>query len=223
MPKTERVVFFEPASQIPRLTLDIKKIDFTLQFLRLGQKVAIVGYDSQKLIERLVVRAQLPHRHGGLGSHVILVDGGNSSDPYLGISFARQYGLEIEDVLSKIISSRAFTVYQLESLITHELTSIITQYDAKLVVISDLLAMFSDDPFLDKQDAKRILDSILLSISKLKECLVVVSISKPTKPEIMKSFDRVIRLSNKDDDITVDLDDKNYTIKEKDLEIISHR
>ena len=226
VPRIEKPVIFEPASRVPRLTVDIKKIDSIMPFLSLNQKVVVVGYHAQKLLERLAVRAQLPHRYGGLGSHVVLVDGGNSSDLYLGINFARQYGLDIKDVLSKIISSRAFTVYQLESLITRELPGIITKYNAKFVIISDILGMFTNDPYLDKNDAQLLLNSMLSSISKLKECLVMVSISKPTRCDgiILQSFDRIIQLSEKDDSITVEFDHKNtLAIKSNELEIISRR
>ena len=222
--KPGKPVLFQSASQVPRLTIDIEKIEPSLHLLSLGQKVAIIGDHSQKLIERLVVRAQLPHRYGGLDSHVILVDAGNSSDPYLGISFARQYGLDIKNVLSKIISSRAFTVYQLENLVTNELSDVVSRYSAKLVVISELLSMF-DDPYLDKTDAKLLLDSILESISKLKQCLVIISISKLGKFShiVEKSFDRTIILSDKDDTITIEIDNKNYAIKKSKIEVISHR
>jgi hypothetical protein len=225
MPRTENQVKFQPASSVPRLIIDIKKLDSLIPFLSLNQKIAVVGSCAQYLIERLAVRAQLPHRHGGLDSTVIIVDGGNSSDPYLCIDFARQYGLDVNQVLSKIISSRAFTVYQLENLITHELPDIITKYNARLVVISDLLALFSDDPYLDNDEAQQLLDSIISSISKLKECLVVVSISKPTRDQsILKSFDRIIKLSDKDDIITVKLDDSDHlTLQNKELEIIPRK
>jgi Rad51 len=216
-------VFFQPASKVSRLTIDIEKMDSILYSLGLNQKVAIVGTNSQKLVERLAVRAQLPHRYGGLDSHVILVDGGNSSDPYMSINFARQYGLDVNHMLSKVISSRAFTIYQLENLITHELSCIISRYNAKMIIISDLTEMFSD-PYLDDTDAQKILDSILNSISKLKECLVIVSISKCTKYDyILKSFDKIIHLSNKNDSVLVEIDNKNFTLKQNDLELVSHR
>lgn len=225
MKKMESKVIFEHASRVPRLTTDITKIDLLLHFLSLNQKVVIVGCGSQTLIERLVVRAQLTHRYGGLDSRVIVVDGGNSSDPYLCINFIRQYGLDIEGALWKIISARAFTVYQLESLITQELPRMIKKYDAKFVVISDLLEMFVNDPYLDKTDARRLLDSISNSILKLNDCLVVVSISKLIKyGDVMKSFDRIIRLSHKNDAIIVNIDHIDpFVIKTDDLEIVSHK
>lgn len=221
--KTQERILFHHASQVSRLTTGIEKMDFILYSLGLDQKVAIVGTNSQKLVERLAVRAQLPHRYGGLDSHVILVDGGNSSDPYLSINFARQYGLDVNQVLSKIISSRAFTVHQLENIITHELSSVISRYNARLVIISDLLAMFSD-PYLDGIDAQRILDSILDFISKLKECLVIISISKYTKYDyILKAFDKIISLSSKNDSISVEIDNKSFALKQNDLELGLHR
>ena len=224
VPKSEKPVLFQSASQVPRLTIDIEKIDSSLHLFSLGQKVAIVGHQSQKLIERLMVRAQLPHRYGGLDSHVILVDAGNSSDPYLGISFARQYGLDIRNSLLKIISSRAFTVHQLENLITNELSDVVSKYNAKIVVISELLSMF-DDPYLDRTDVKLLLESIMESISKLKQCLVIVSISKLEKYShtIKKSFDRTIVLTNNDDSILIEIDNKNYAVKKSRIEVISHR
>src|SRR6266481_2080515 len=76
VPKPEKPILFQSASKVPRLTIDIEKIDSSLHLFSLGQKVAIIGNQSQKLIERLVVRAQLPHRYGGLDSHVIVVDAG---------------------------------------------------------------------------------------------------------------------------------------------------
>jgi len=56
----------------------------------------------------------LPERYGGFGSHhVIIIDAGNSSDIYQCVNFARQYGLDIKDMLRRIVVSRAFTVHQL--------------------------------------------------------------------------------------------------------------
>src|SRR5438445_10290352 len=103
--QTRQKFVFQSASKLPKLCFDIEKLDSVLHFLRPGQVIGISGKKSQYLIERLCVRAQLPKRFGGLDSHVILVDGNNRSDVYLCVEFARQYGLNPDDVLSKIISS----------------------------------------------------------------------------------------------------------------------
>jgi hypothetical protein len=83
--------------------------------------------------------------------------------------------------------------------------------------------MFSD-PYLDHIDAQKILYSILNSISKLKECLVIVSILKHTKYDcILKSFDKIISLSNKNDSVSVDIDSKNFSLRQNELELVLHR
>ena len=97
---------FQKASQIPKLTLDIPKLDSVLHFLTLGQKICISGIHVQKILEKICVRAQLPHRYGGLDSRVLLVDGANSSDLYQCVNFAQQYGLDVYKILDGIISSK---------------------------------------------------------------------------------------------------------------------
>lgn len=216
-------VLFEQASAIPKLTFDISKLDATIQFLRINQIVGIIGYSSQKLIERLCVRAQLPKRYGGLDSTVILIDASNSSDPYLGINFARQYGMSVENVLSKIITSRAFTVHQLAHLIINELPNILKQYNSKFVVISDLFGMFND-PYLDTKEAEIILQEIINTISKLRNCLVVISISKQTKFDyiITSKCDRVITSSKKYHRVSFEINNKEpVLVKQSELEIIA--
>ena len=66
-------------------------------------------------------------------------DAGNSLDFYQYENFARQYCLDIKEILQRIVVSRAFTVYQLADLIINELPKVIKQFDTRLVVISDLL------------------------------------------------------------------------------------
>jgi hypothetical protein len=224
--KTKDLILFQQASSIPQLRLDIEKIDSILNFLRINQVIGIVGYNCQKIIERLCVRAQLPKKHGGLDTSVVIIDGGNSSDPYLCISFARQYGLQVDRVLSRIISSRAFTVDQLWCLVTSKLPNIITKYNARIVVISDLLNMFVDDPFLDKNESWLMLDDIIKSISKIHGCIIVVSISRLTEYDNMvsKLFDRTIRISKQQYRLDIQVDDKvPAQIKEIELELIPQR
>ncbi|HJU13578.1 MAG TPA: hypothetical protein VJ792_03905 [Candidatus Nitrosotalea sp.] len=224
VPRQEISATFQRASAVPRLAIDVRKMDEILPFLSIGQKVLVTGRHSQKIIERLAVRAQMPPRHVGLGSHVVMVDGGNSSDPYLCTDFARQYGLDVNVVLSRIISSRAFTVYQLASLVTRELPDVVKRYGAKLVVISDMLSMFCD-PYLDTAEAENLAKYMASSISGLRECLVVSSISKPTRYDniIAESFDRVIRLDESDHFISVGMGEGKIQIREDDLEVVPRR
>jgi hypothetical protein len=210
---------------MPKLCFDIEKLDSVLHFLRPGQIIGISGKKSQHLIERLCVRAQMPRRFGGLDSSVILVDGNNRSDIYLFIEFARQYGLRVDDALSKIISSRAFTIHQLASLVIDILHGMIRQHDTQIIVIPDILGMFANDLYLDPYEAKIIVKEIASAISKLEDVLVVVSMCQESSFDgiIAKVCDEIVTISDQWNRLGVTIGDKKITLQEEDLLTVSQR
>jgi hypothetical protein len=125
-----------------RLRFDIEQTDSLA--IDIGERICSVGKCST-LVDRLCITALLPERHGGFGSHhVIIIDAGNQSDIYQCVNFARQYGLDIKDILRRIVVSRAFTIYQLVALITNELAKVVRRFDTKVLIIQDMLHMFID-------------------------------------------------------------------------------
>lgn len=218
-------IVFQKASKIPKLTLDIPELDSILQFLTLGQKVCILGIHTQKILERICVRAQLPHRYGGLDTNVLLIDGSNSSDLYLCIDFAQQYGIDITNALDRIITSRAFTVYQLANLITNELQNAIKQHNSKIVIISNLLYFFTNNPCLNVKEMKIILKQVTRSLEKIQDCLVIISLGFPTQYDeiILDIFSRKIRINASYNALSININDngqhKTILIKKEELEI----
>jgi hypothetical protein len=65
-------------------------------------------------------------------------------DIYQCVNFARQYGLDIKKVLQNIMVTRVFTIYQLADLIIQELPRMVQQFNTKVIVISDLLNVFTE-------------------------------------------------------------------------------
>ena len=202
-------IVFQKASQIPKLTFDIDKIDSILHFITTNQKICIAGIHTQKIIERLCVRAQLPHRYGGLDSKVLLIDGANSSDLYQCVDLAQQYGLDAKKILSGIISCRTFTVYQLANLIVHELQNAIKQYGAKIVIITHLLNFFTNDPYLNSHEMQKILRTVVNSLKKIQNCLVVISLGLPTQFDgmLLQLFSRTIKLKQSYNALSVHIND----------------
>lgn len=221
-----RPTVFQKASGIPRLTLDIPKIDSILDFLTLNQKVCITGPYSQKLIERICVRVQLPHRYGGLNSNVVLIDGANTSDLYQCISFAQHYQLNVKKVLEKIYTSRTFTAYQLADLILYDLQQVIETTKTKVLIITDLLHFFTDDPYFDSQEVRLLLEQIADAISKVKDCLVIVSLSRPTEYDkiFLQLFDKTLQISKDYHRLSIKVSEENKTqsvlLKKSELETI---
>jgi len=79
-----------------------------------------------------------------LFSNVVFVDGGNSIDLCTIASLSKRTGLKHDEVLSKIKVARAFTAYQLDTIISARLEEVICKCEPSLLVISCLTDMLMD-------------------------------------------------------------------------------
>ena len=89
----------------------------------------------------------------GLGTNVVFVDGGNTFRLYDISTIAQSYDLDPGTVLEKIFISRAFTAYQLTSLVLERLQKAIDTYNSKLVILSNLAQLYLDKD-VPKKEAK---------------------------------------------------------------------
>ena len=200
-------------------------MDSIFQFFTLGQKICISGTHVQKILERISVRAQLPHRYGGLDTTVLFIDGANSSDLYLCIDFAQKYGLDVKKTLNKIITSRAFTLYQLANLIIENLYKTIQEYNSKIIIISNLLYFFTNDPYLNTKEIEIILKQIINSLEKIQDCLVIVSLDFSSKYDkiILKPFSRIIQITANGNTLSININDngqqETVLMRKEELEI----
>jgi hypothetical protein len=83
-------------------------------------------------------------------------------------SFARQFGLVV---------SRAFTIHQLAQLVVYELPKALREFKSKIVVVSDLLQMFLEDPQVNKKEASYLIDEIMQSLHKMDDVMLIMSVS----------------------------------------------
>ena len=200
-------------------------MDSIFQFFTLGQKICISGIHAQEILERISVRAQLPHRYGGLDTTVLFIDGANSSDLYLCIDFAQKYGLDVKKTLNKIITSRAFTLYQLANLIIENLYKTIQEYNSKIIIISNLLYFFTNDPYLNTKEIEIILKQIINSLEKIQDCLVIVSLDFSSKYDkiILKPFSRIIQITANGNTLLININDngqqETVLMRKEELEI----
>jgi hypothetical protein len=75
---------------------------------------------------------------------VIYVDGGNSLDPYLLTNACRLFRIDADSLLRRVQVARAFTVFQLDTLITQKLEHILARHKPRLVLISCISELFLD-------------------------------------------------------------------------------
>jgi hypothetical protein len=196
--------------------------------LHLGDRLCIIGSNANLFVTRLCIQALMPAHRGGIGvQSIIFIDAGNNSDIYQCVNFARQLGLEVEKILRRIVVSRAFTIYQLAGVIIRELPQVIRRYNSKLVVISDLLKMFTEDPQISKAEAGYLIGEIAASLDRMTDVMMILSIhdESPFNADILKSFGKRIEVSKKGGKLCIALCNHHRStqtsVPEKDLRIIS--
>ena len=198
---TQLPKFKNAYSSFGSLNFDIAALDSILQ-LKVGESVCIIGQYAKIIRDRLIVRALLPERHAGFDSpNVIIIDAGNDSDVYQCINFARQYGLDIKDILRRTIVSRPFTIYQLSDLIIFELPKILEKYKTRIIFLSDLLHLFLQDPNCEINEAKYLIKQITNSIQRFLDTALVTTTIHDNKHSIQRQFlipkfDKTIEITN---------------------------
>jgi hypothetical protein len=161
-------ILYKPQSEL-RLPLDVKLIDGIFSGFTLGDFTVIHGSSvAQSLLPNLCVKAQLPYQLGGLETNVLFIDGANSFRIYDISDIAQTWELDPKNVLERIFISRAFTAYQLTSLILDKLATAITEYDSKVVIISNLAQLFLDKD-IPKKEAEEIFSQITNYLSAFVE------------------------------------------------------
>ena len=137
------------------LTLNMPDVDQLFPCFKPGDFVALYGSPSLiSLVARVCVRAQIPTQFGGLSSNIVFIDGGNTFRLYKTTRIAQLHGLNPHKVLEHIFVSRAFTAYQLTSLIMEKLEETVKKYNAKIVVISDIAGLFLDEDHSEEETQK---------------------------------------------------------------------
>jgi hypothetical protein len=171
-------VILEPIPSQLRLSLNIENVDSLFPGFMFGDFAVLHGSSAvQSLLSSLCVRAQLPYQLGGLETNVLFVDGGNSFRLYDVSTFAQACELDPKEVLARIFVSRAFTAYQLTSLVFEQLQSAIEKYESKLVILSNLAQLFLDND-VPKKEAQEVflqLTAYLADFAKKNRVILVAT------------------------------------------------
>ena len=99
-------------------------------------------------------------------SNIIYIDAGMCADPYKIAKYARKMEMDQRKVLEHVHISRAFTVYQLSTLIQDMLEPTIKRYKPQTLIIGRLPIFYLDSDVTDKE-AKTLLRSCLHKIREL--------------------------------------------------------
>jgi hypothetical protein len=99
-------------------------------------------------------------------NETIYVDGGMCANPYQIARYARMAELNQQEVLQNVVMSRAFTVYQLSTILQELLEPMILKHSPRTLLIGMLPALYLD-PELHVQEAQTVLSSDLQKIQDL--------------------------------------------------------
>jgi predicted ATP-dependent serine protease len=198
------VVDDEPLLRERVLETAIAPIDRLIGGLRSGE-VTLFESDnsySSSLLHLLCVKAVAE-----FDEEVVWIDGGNAVDPYAMSSLCKRLRLDKREVLSRINISRAFTAYQLVSLIDERLREQVGKCAPAMVIVSS-----ATDLFLDKdmkwtesyQLLRRCADAIS-SVTESSESITVVTAYTPghvipdqkMTSALCEISDKVIQISTK--------------------------
>jgi hypothetical protein len=162
------------------LSLNMRNINQLVPGFAEGDFALLYGSNAvTSLASLLCIRAQLPPQLGGLGSNVVFIDGANTFRLYNITRLARLHQLDPRQALDRIYISRAFTAYQMTSLILQKLEETLKICDSKLVIISDIAAMFLDKDVED-EEARRIYSQVTTRLSNFaREQKVIVVATYP--------------------------------------------
>jgi hypothetical protein len=155
----------KPTMAQPHFSLNMPDVDELFPGFTPGEFAVLYGSPSViSLTSLLCIRAQLPVQLGGLGSNVVFIDGGNTFRLYKIARLAQLHHLNPRQALERIFISRAFTAYQLTSLILDKLEETVQKYNAKIVVISDIAGFFLDTD-VPNEEAQKVYSQIINYLS----------------------------------------------------------
>lgn len=178
-----------------RLSLNIENVDYLFPGFMLGDFAVLHGSSAvRSLLTLLCVRGQLPYQLGGLKTNVVFIDGGNSFRLYDVSTIAQIHELDPRKVLERIFISRAFTAYQLTSLVFEKLQEAIEKYNSKLLILSNLAQLFLDKdvPKREAQDVFIQLTAYLSDFAERNEVIIVASQFARSWSRRNQFFDRVL-------------------------------
>jgi len=171
------------------LTLNISSLEDLFRGFAIGDFAVLYGSPNvQPLSSLLCVRAQLPNQLGGLGTDVVFIDGGNAFRLYQISQIAQLHQLDPKQVLKRIYISRAFTAYQMTSIILENLKETVTRFSAKLVIISDIAGLYLDND-IPAEEARSVFSKLAAYLPMFaKENKLIIIATYPPHPQSKRNM-----------------------------------
>ena len=185
---------FQIAKEIIKLDIvvnsGIKEIDTLTGGFKRGEITYIDGDSSliSKIPDQICVNT-----YRTFHSDVIYIDAGMSVDPYIIAQYARKIEVSQREVLEHVHISRAFTVYQLATLIQDMLEQAIKRYKPQTLIIGRIPIFYLDSD-VESKEAQTLLKVNLHKIKELTKKYDLITIFTNLDRKILSNNRNVRRI-----------------------------
>jgi hypothetical protein len=129
---------------------------------------------------RSIITKQIPYflcatTYHTFHSDTLFIDGGCSVNPYNIARYAQKYELSENEVLNHVHISRAFTVYQLNSLIHDHLEDMINKCQPQTLIINAFPRLYND-PDVSVNEAEILLKTALSTLKKITKKYQIITV-----------------------------------------------
>ncbi len=126
----------------------INKIDQIVKGFKAGEITVIEGDNNSinNISTNLCVNTFKTFK-----TSTIYLDGGTCIDPYKIAKYARKIEMDQKNVLKNLHISRAFTIYQMTTLIQEKLEQVIKRYNPRTLIISKIPVLYHDEDVKTKE------------------------------------------------------------------------
>jgi hypothetical protein len=163
----------------------VRSIDRFLGGFHPGQVTLLRGlHHAPTLLPRLLVLSVLD-----LGEDAVLVDGGNVADPFALSSVCRRLRVRPKDVLPKVHIARAFTSFQMSSILEDALPLAVEEHSPAVVAVSCVDELYHDDN-VKRDQATVLLGRALDRVRELTEAEDLVTLLADLRHRPRKAVDR---------------------------------
>lgn len=142
-----------------------------------------------------------------LDEEVVWIDGGNSVDPYALSALCKRMRIDRRDVLSRVNISRAFTAYQLVTLIDERLEEEVGESSPAMVIVSSLTDMFLDKD-MKWMEAYQLLRRCAEDIRRVTRDYETISLVTDRTPGHVPRNERMLNLLRAESDAVVSVKER---------------
>jgi hypothetical protein len=189
IPASERSSLLRKQIVYPDVVLQsgIPEIDGLLRGFKAGELTFVNG--SSDLVADMPSRLCV-HTYRTFQGDTLYIDGGMTADPHMIASYARRVELDQREVLHHIHITRAFTVYQLSTLIQDTLEPLIEQCSPTTVLIGMLPSLYLDTE-VTYREAQMLLEKDLQKLRDLTRGHNLITVFTHQDRTLLSTYRRV--------------------------------